>query len=266
MTAVIMKDSPTTPYDALHRRILVSLRDVPTRALLWIFILGASVNLLLSAALRLMSNDRRLFFPYSTTLLASSVAPALIALFLGESAASRELAERYAGSTGKDVWRAHTSTARQILAMGIPYALVCAGCELVISGGNADPANIWSSFPSPIRWALLPVIVILSYYLGASIGAIKLRHPTCSTLIRIFVGIVFFIGIQALRRTSDSSSFLAPYRLSGTSFTSISDRLLSSVHRSGTHPRSDYLPPADPEDIAITVTVSASGSPPVSHH
>ena len=100
MTAAIMKDSPTTPYDALHRRILVSLRDVPTRALLWIFILGASVNLLLSAALRLMSNDRRLFFPYSTTLLASSVAPALIALFLGESAASRELAERYAGSTG----------------------------------------------------------------------------------------------------------------------------------------------------------------------
>lgn len=197
MTAVIMKDSPTTPYDALHRRILVSLRDVPTRALLWIFILGASVNLLLSAALRLMSNDRRLFFPYSTTLLASSVAPALIALLLGESAASRELAKRYAGSTGKDVWRAHTSTARQILAMGIPYALVCAGCELVISGGNADPANIWSSFPSPIRWALLPVIVILSYYLGASIGAIKLRHPTCSTLIRIFVGIVFFIGIQA---------------------------------------------------------------------
>ena len=146
MTAVIMKDSPTTPYDALHRRILVSLRDVPTRALLWIFILGASVNLLLSAALRLMSNDRRLFFPYSTTLLASSVAPALIALFLGESAASRELAERYAGSTGKDVWRAHTSTARQILAMGIPYALVCAGCELVIAGGNADPANICQAF------------------------------------------------------------------------------------------------------------------------
>ena len=61
MTAAIMKDSPTTPYDALHRRILVSLRDVPTRALLWIFILGASVNLLLddpSGILRRSCVDR----------------------------------------------------------------------------------------------------------------------------------------------------------------------------------------------------------------
>ena len=63
MTAATTKDSPTTPGDPQYRRALVSLREVPTRALGQILIVGASVNLLVSAALRLSANDHRLLFP-----------------------------------------------------------------------------------------------------------------------------------------------------------------------------------------------------------
>ena len=183
MTAATTKDSPTTPGDPHYRRALVSLREVPTRALGQILIVGASVNLLVSAALRLSANDHRLLFPLST--------------FFGYSAACRELSERYAGATGRDVWRTHTSTARRILAMSVLYALACAGCELIIAGGDAEPTNIWSSFPATIRWTLMPTIITLSYYLGVSMGAIKLRHPMCSAVARTFIGTAFTIGIPA---------------------------------------------------------------------
>ena len=197
MTAATTKDSPTTPGDPHYRRALASLREVPTRALGQILIVGASVNLLVSAALRLSANDHRLLFPLSTALLATCTAPALVALFFGYSAACRELSERYAGATGRDVWRTHTSTARRILAMSVLYALACAGCELIIAGGDAEPTNIWSSFPATIRWTLMPTIITLSYYLGVSMGAIKLRHPMCSAVARIFIGTAFIIGIPA---------------------------------------------------------------------
>ena len=197
MTAATTKDSPTTPGDPHYRRALASLREVPTRALGQILIVGASVNLLVSAALRLSANDHRLLFPLSTALLATCTAPALVALLFGDGAACRELAERYAGATGREVWRTHTSTARRILAMSALYALACAGCELIIAGGDAEPTNIWSSFPATIRWTLMPAIITLSYYLGVSMGAIKLRHPMCSTVARTFIGIAFIIGIQA---------------------------------------------------------------------
>ena len=101
MTAATTKDSPTTPGDPHYRRALVSLREVPTRALGQILIVGASVNLLVSAALRLSANDHRLLFPLSTALLATCTAPALVALLFGYSAACRELSERYAGATGR---------------------------------------------------------------------------------------------------------------------------------------------------------------------
>ena len=197
MTVATMTDSPVASYDAHHRTTLSHLRPAPTRALLWLFTLGASVNFLVSTALRLTSNDARLFYPYSTVLLVISTVPALVMLFFGENAASRELAERYAGLTGADIWRAHTSTARQILAMSAPYTLICAGCELIITGGHAEPANIWSNFSAPVRWALLPVIITLSYYLGASMGAIKLRHPTCSIVAVAVAGTAFLIGLPA---------------------------------------------------------------------
>ena len=225
MTAATTKDSPTTPGDPHYRRALVSLREVPTRALGQILIVGASVNLLVSAALRLSANDHRLLFPLSTALLATCTAPALVALFFGYSAACRELSERYAGATGRDVWRTHTSTARRILAMSVLYALACAGCELIIAGGDAEPTNIWSSFPATIRWTLMPTIITLSYYLGVSLGAIKLRHPMCS----------------AVARTS--SAFIV-------------DHLLCSVHRSDTCSRIHHLPPADPEDTAAAMTAT----------
>lgn len=201
MTAATMTDSSAAPsatsYNTRHRTTLSHLRRTPTRALLWIFTLGASVNLLVGTAVRLTPDDARLFYTYSVVLLVISAVPALIVLFFGENAASRELAERYAGATGKDVWNAHASTARQILAMSVLYAPVCAGCELVIAGGGAEPTNIWSTFSAPIRWTLLPAIITLSYYLGASMGAIKLRHPTCSLVAKAFVGSALFIGLQA---------------------------------------------------------------------
>jgi len=197
MTAATMKNSPIALCDARHRQTLTSLREVPTRALRQTLIVGASVNLLFGAALRLSSNDHRLLFPLSTALLATCTAPALVALLFGDGAACRGLAERYAGATGREVWRTHTSTARQILAMSALYALACAGCELIIAGGDAEPTNIWSTFSAPIRWTLLPTIITLSYYLGASMGAIKLRHPTCSLVAKAFVGSALFIGLQA---------------------------------------------------------------------
>ena len=81
--------------------------------------------------------------------------------------------------------------------MSVLYALACAGCELIIAGGDAEPTNIWSSFPATIRWTLMPTIITLSYYLGVSMGAIKLRHPMCSTVARTFTGTAFIIGIPA---------------------------------------------------------------------
>ena len=201
MTVATMTDSSADPsatsYDAHHRTTLSQLRPAPTRAVLRIFTLGASVNLLVSAALRLSANDHRLLFPLSTALLATCTAPALVALLFGDGAACRELAERYAGATGREVWRTHTSTARRILAMSVLYALACAGCELIIAGGDAEPTNIWSSFPATIRWTLMPTIITLSYYLGVSMGAIKLRHPMCSAVARTFIGTAFIIGIPA---------------------------------------------------------------------
>ena len=201
MTVATMTDSSADPsatsYDAHHRTTLSHLRPAPTRAVLRIFTLGASVNLLVSAALRLSANDHRLLFPLSTALLATCTAPALVALLFGYSAACRELSERYAGATGRDVWRTHTSTARRILAMSVLYALACAGCELIIAGGDAEPTNIWSSFPATIRWTLMPTIITLSYYLGVSMGAIKLRHRMCSAVARTFIGTAFIIGIPA---------------------------------------------------------------------
>ena len=176
MTAATMTDSSAAPsatsYNTRHRTTLSHLRRTPPRALLWIFTLGASVNLLVGTAVRLTPDDARLFYTYSVVLLVISAVPALIVLFFGENAASRELAERYAGLTGADIWRAHTTSARQILAMSVPYALICAGCELIIVGGHAEPANIWSNFSAPVRWALLPGVITLSYYLGATMGAI----------------------------------------------------------------------------------------------
>lgn len=201
MTVATMTDSSIDPsatsYNTRHRTTLSHLRRTPTRALLWIFILGASVNLLVSTALRLTSNDARLFYPYSTVLLVISTVPALVMLFFGENTASRELAERYAGLTGRDIWRTHISTARRMLVMSVPYALICAGCELIIAGGTAEPANIWSNFSAPIRWALLPAIITLSYFLGASMGAIKLRYPTCSSVAVVVAGMAFSIGLPA---------------------------------------------------------------------
>ena len=81
--------------------------------------------------------------------------------------------------------------------MSVPYALICAGCELIIVGGHAEPANIWSNFSAPVRWALLPGVITLSYYLGATMGAIKLRHPILSAIVKIFVLATFDIGILA---------------------------------------------------------------------
>ena len=63
MTAATMKNSPIALCDARHRQTLTSLREVPTRALRQTLIVGASVNLLFGAALRLSSNDHRLLFP-----------------------------------------------------------------------------------------------------------------------------------------------------------------------------------------------------------
>ena len=201
MTVATMTDSSADPsatsYDAHHRTTLSHLRPAPTRAVLRIFTLGASVNLLVGAAVRLTPDDARLFYTYSVVLLVISAVPALIVLFFGENAASRELAERYAGLTGADIWRAHTTSARQILAMSVPYALICAGCELIIVGGHAEPANIWSNFSAPVRWALLPGVITLSYYLGATMGAIELRHPILSAIVKIFLLATFDIGILA---------------------------------------------------------------------
>jgi len=197
MTVATMTDSSLASYNAHHRTTLSHLRRTPTRALSWLFTLGVSVNLLVSTALRLTSNDARLFYPYSTVLLVISTAPALVMLFFGENTASRELAERYAGLTGRDIWRTHISTSRRMLVMSPPYALICAGCELIIAGGAAEPANIWSNFSAPIRWVLLPAIITLSYFLGASMGAIKLRYPTCSSVAVAVAGTAFLIGLPA---------------------------------------------------------------------
>lgn len=201
MTAATMTDSSAAPsatsYNTRHRTTLSHLRRTPTRALLWIFTLGASVNLLVGTAVRLTPDDARLFYTYSVVLLVISAVPALIVLFFGENTASRELAERYAGLTGRDIWRTHISTARRMLVMSVPYALICAGCELIIAGGTAEPANIWSNFSAPIRWALLPAIITLSYFLGASMGAIKLRYPTCSSVAVVVAGMAFSIGLPA---------------------------------------------------------------------
>jgi hypothetical protein len=84
-----------------------------------------------------------------------------------------------------------------MLVMSTPYALICAGCELIIAGGAAEPANIWSNFSAPIRWVLLPAIITLSYFLGASMGAIKLRYPTCSSVAVAVAGTAFLIGLPA---------------------------------------------------------------------
>ena len=81
MTVATLTDSSAASYDAHHRTTLSPLRRTPTRALLWLFTLGVSVNLLVSAALRLTSNDARLFYPYSTVLLVISTIPALAMLF-----------------------------------------------------------------------------------------------------------------------------------------------------------------------------------------
>ena len=216
MTVATMTDSSAAPsatsYDAHHVKTLSHLRPTPTRAVLQIFTLGASVILLASTAVRLTPADARLFYAYSVALLVISAVPALIVLFFGENAASRELAERYAGLTGADIWRAHTISARQILAMSVPYALICAGCELIIAGGHAEPANIWSTFSAPVRWAPLPVVITLSYYLGATMGAIELRHPILSAIVKIFLLATFDIGILAygLPRAALTLEGLAP--------------------------------------------------------
>ena len=41
----------------------------------------------------------------------------------------------------------------------------------------------------------MPTIITLSYYLGVSMGAIKLRHPMCSAVARTFIGTAFTIGM-----------------------------------------------------------------------
>ena len=83
MTVATMTDSSAASYDAHHRTTLSHLRPAPTRALLWLFALGASVNFLVGTAVRLTPDDARLFYTYSTVLLVISTIPALAMLFFG---------------------------------------------------------------------------------------------------------------------------------------------------------------------------------------
>ena len=256
MTVATMTDSSLASYNAHHRTTLSHLRRTPTRALSWLFTLGVSVNLLVSTALRLTSNDARLFYPYSTVLLVISTAPALVMLFFGENTASRELAERYAGLTGRDIWRTHISTSRRMLVMSTPYALICAGCELIIAGGAAEPANIWSNFSAPIRWVLLPAIITLSYFLGASMGGHQVALPDVQQRRRGSRGNGFLDWPSGLQHAADSFSTHVPHRLSRTPIAFVADHILCSVHRDDTCSRVHHLPPADLEDTATAATIT----------